>query len=136
MEKISTEARSRIMKAIRKKDTKPELLVRRTVHRLGYRFRLHQSSLPGQPDLVLPSRHKVILVNGCFWHLHSCPSGTLPRSNSSYWWPKLKGNSTRDRKNIRLLKKSGWDVMVIWECETKDETELTKRIQKFLGRRG
>ena len=95
----SGEVRSRVMSRIRKRDTKPEIAVRRVLHRLGYRFRLHRQDLPGVPDIVLPKHNTVILVHGCFWHQHTCPLGKLPKSNKSYWLPKLRRNCRRDRQN-------------------------------------
>jgi DNA mismatch endonuclease (patch repair protein) len=125
--------RSANMRAIRSKGTLPELLVRRMAHRLGYRFRLHRASLPGKPDLVFPSRRKVIFVNGCFWHSHGCKSAHVPKSNLGYWTPKLERNKLRDNRNVEALAASGWKSMVIWECETKEEGAIKRRLKKFLG---
>jgi DNA mismatch endonuclease (patch repair protein) len=127
--------RSENMRAIRSKNTLPELAVRSLVHKLGYRFRLHRSELPGKPDLVFPARHKVIFVHGCFWHSHGCKSGLIPKSNRDFWLPKLRRNKTRDRKNLKALALQGWDALEIWQCELKDNRTLGLRVKRFLGRR-
>jgi DNA mismatch endonuclease (patch repair protein) len=111
----------------------PELAVRRLVHKLGYRFRLHRKDLPGKPDLVFAARHKVIFVHGCFWHSHNCKAAHVPKSNSDYWGPKLQRNQIRDAKNLEALKADGWQSLVVWECETRDEDALKKRLKNFLG---
>jgi DNA mismatch endonuclease (patch repair protein) len=126
--------RSANMRAIRSKDMKPELAVRRLVHRLGYRFRLHRHDLPGRPDMVFPARRKVIFVNGCFWHSHDCKSAHVPKSNRDYWGPKLERNRLRDAQHLEALKEAGWKTLVIWECETRDENRLGKRLERFLAR--
>lgn len=125
--------RSANMRAIRSKDMRPELEVRSHVHKLGYRFRLHRKDLPGKPDLVFPSRRKVIFVHGCFWHAHDCKIAHAPKSNLQYWGPKLERNRARDEKNINALRAGGWKTMVIWECEISSERTLKKRIKAFLG---
>ena len=99
---------------------------------MGYRYGLHRKDLPGKPDLVLSRLHKIIFVHGCFWHLHSCRS--LPKSNLSYWEPKLNANVARDRRNIRKLKRAGWDVLVLWECWTKRPEFLKEKVAGFLAR--
>ena len=109
-------ARSAIMSRIRSKDTKPEMLIRRALHRLGFRFRLHVRGLPGRPDIVLPRYRTVIQVKGCFWHGHTCRDGRLPKSNCTYWVPKLLQNRKRDAANDRKLRRLGWSVHNIWEC--------------------
>lgn len=124
--------RSANMRAIRSKGMLPELSVRSLVHKLGYRFRLHRKGLPGKPDLVFTSRRKVIFVHGCFWHSHSCKIAHVPKSNVSYWIPKLERNRDRDKKNVKALTAAGWKPLVIWECETKNEGVLRKRLAKFL----
>lgn len=131
-DRISRANRSRIMSRIRGKDTKPEMRIRRLVHSLGYRFRLHRRDLPGTPDLVFPGRRKVIFVHGCFWHQHDCPRGSCPSSNRRFWKAKLRKNVERDNENISSLTAAGWSVLVIWECETKSLTALTARITSFL----
>jgi DNA mismatch endonuclease (patch repair protein) len=132
---ISGERRSANMRAVRAKDTKPELIVRRLAHGMGYRYRLHDRSLPGTPDLVFRSRRSVIFVHGCFWHRHKgCERASEPRSNVGFWRPKLARNAARDKKQIRALGKRGWRTLVIWECETKEERPLVSRLRRFLGR--
>ncbi|HZY61583.1 MAG TPA: DNA mismatch endonuclease Vsr [Edaphobacter sp.] len=128
--------RSENMRAIRGKDTLPELEVRSIIHRLGYRFRLHRSDLPGKPDLVFPARRKVIFVHGCFWHSHNCKGGLIPKSNRDFWLPKLRQNKLRDQKNIETLAQQGWSALVIWQCELKDKHSLVRRVKRFLGRCG
>lgn len=130
----SKKQRSYNMSQIRSKNTKPEILVRSIVHRMGFRYRLHQSNLPGKPDLVLKRHNKVIFVHGCFWHIHNCRYGrVIPKTNPKFWQIKRKGNVERDRKNIRQLRRSGWKVLVIWECQTRDIEKLTKRLENFLS---
>jgi DNA mismatch endonuclease (patch repair protein) len=120
------------MRQIRKTDTKPELVVRKLVHAMGFRFRLHGRGLPGTPDLVFASRKKVILVHGCFWHQHNCRlGGKTPSSNRDYWRPKLARNVERDAENLADLAKLGWSTLVIWECETKSN-QLERRLLQFL----
>lgn len=136
MDKISAERRSANMRAIRGKDTTPELTVRRTAHGMGYRYRLHVMALAGKPDLVFPSRRKVIFVHGCFWHQHAagkCADARLPRSNLRYWQPKLARNVARDAEHVIALRAEGWRTLVIWECETKHARQLAARLRRFLG---
>jgi DNA mismatch endonuclease (patch repair protein) len=126
--------RSHCMSRIRSKDTRPELAVRRIVHRLGYRFRLHVRDLPGAPDLVFPRLRKIVLVHGCFWHMHCCRFGLVtPKTNAEFWQAKRSGNVIRDRRNERALRKLGWDVLVVWECETKALNALIRKLVRFLG---
>jgi DNA mismatch endonuclease, patch repair protein len=125
--------RSANMRAIRSKGMQPELRVRSLVHTLGYRFRLHRKDLPGKPDLVFGPRRKVIFVHGCFWHSHNCKAAHVPKSNLEYWVPKLERNKMRDRNNIEILKVSGWQSLVVWECETRNKEPLKKRLVAFLG---
>ena len=121
------------MRRIRKTDTKPELIVRRLAHRLGYRYRLHRRDLPGTPDLVFPRLRKVIFVHGCFWHQHDCPLGRKqPSTNPDYWLPKLARNVERDRSARTLLQDDGWSVLVIWECETRTSQRLADMLTQFL----
>lgn len=132
-----SEERSRIMRQVKGQDTGPEMQVRRLIHGMGYRYRLHRKDLPGKPDLVFPSRRKIIFVHGCFWHQHddpACKRSRKPKTNVEYWGPKLEKNKTRDAKNIKSLKKAGWGVLVIWECEIKSIEALSKRITKFFSR--
>ena len=123
------------MRRIRSKDTSPELALRRLVHSLGYRFRLHRKDLPGKPDLVFPSRLKVIFVHGCFWHQHpGCREGRMPASRREYWEPKLTRNQTRDAENRIRLKEKGWDVLTVWECSLQEPKPLGRTLRRFLGR--
>jgi DNA mismatch endonuclease (patch repair protein) len=132
----SAAGQRRIMQAIRSKDTKPELRVRRLLHALGYRFRVHLKELPGKPDIAFTRRRKVIFVHGCFWHGHQaegCPDGSRPRSNTGYWNPKLDRNAERDRSNAEALIAAGWEVLTVWACETLDDEALRGRLTGFLG---
>lgn len=130
---LSAAARSENMRRIKSSSTAPELLVRRMVYAMGYRFRLHRKDLPGKPDIVLGSRRKIIFVHGCFWHQHdACRAGRLPKSNSSYWTPKLQRNIERDQAAQQALQAAGWDVLVVWDCETKISDELVRRLRRFL----
>jgi DNA mismatch endonuclease, patch repair protein len=125
--------RSENMRRIRSKGMLPELAVRSMVHRMGYRFRLHRKDLPGKPDLVFVSLRKVIFVHGCFWHSHrGCKMAHKPKTNVDYWGPKLKRNQSRDKKNLAALTALGWTPLVIWECETKDEKSIRRRVAPFL----
>jgi DNA mismatch endonuclease (patch repair protein) len=131
--KETAESRSRIMRAIKSCDTAPELTVRRLVHRMGYRFRLHRKDLPGKPDLVFQGRRKAIFVHGCFWHGHDCPRGArVPKQNRRYWLGKIAGNRTRDHKNIEQLTEAGWTPLIVWECDLWNEKELKAQVRKFL----
>jgi DNA mismatch endonuclease, patch repair protein len=133
MDNISPEARGRQMSLVKSKDTKPEMIVRRLVFSMGYRYRLHDARLPGTPDLVLAGRRKVVFVHGCFWHRHTdCPLARLPKSRLDFWVPKLDGNKARDQTNQRLLRKNGWRVLVVWECELRDIKRLARKIRRFL----
>lgn len=136
MDILTPEQRSERMSRVRGRDTKPEMLVRRLAHGMGYRYRLHRRDLPGSPDLVFPSRMKVIFVHGCFWHRHldpECKLARLPKSKLDFWGPKLETNRERDERNLVLLAELGWDVLVIWECQTNNREELQARIREFLG---
>jgi DNA mismatch endonuclease (patch repair protein) len=127
------------MAAIRSKNTKPELLVRRLLHSLGYRYRLHRKDLPGKPDLAFPGRKKAVFVHGCFWHQHSEPSCTAsrrPTTNTSYWGPKLERNIERDARAVRLLCEAGWQSLTLWECELRDIPALERKIVTFLRKPG
>ena len=127
--------RSRIMAAVKSKDTTPEIIVRKLVHSLGYRYRLHDRALPGTPDLVLPRLRKVINVSGCFWHMHKCKRCRIPTSRRGYWVAKLRGNAARDKRNLRLLRRGGWKVLVVWECQTIPSRSdwLRAKIDGFLS---
>jgi len=134
MDKISRHRRSENMRRIRSRNTIPEIQVRSLLHSLGYRFRLHYSDLPGRPDIVFPSRNKVIFVHGCFWHQHArCSDCHIPKSNSSYWLEKLNANRARDRRNRMKLRRLGWKYEVIWECEAHDVERLVRRLLRFLN---
>jgi len=124
------------MRRIRSKDTKPELLLRSALHKMGFRFRLHVKDLPGRPDIVFPSMKKIILVHGCFWHMHPdphCVDARLPNSRREFWIPKLNRTKQRDEENMNQLMKMGWKVLVIWECELKQLDKRIDRITQFLG---
>ena len=135
-DKLSKRRRSQNMAAIRSKNTKPEMIVRRIVYNFGYRYRLHRKDLPGKPDLVFGPRRAVIFVHGCFWHLHpkaGCLDARKPKSNKTYWLPKLKRNVERDAHNLEALQRLGWRVLVIWDCETKNAQCVARTIADFLG---
>lgn len=121
MDIVSPEQRSRMMAAVRSKDTKPELFLRRALHALGYRYRLHRRDLPGTPDLSFPSRRAVIFVNGCFWHGHNCPAARLPKTRTGFWREKIEANRSRDAGNLQRLEVLGWRTLVVWECELRSE---------------
>ena len=134
MDTISKDERSKLMAKVKSKDTKPEMAVRRLVHGMGYRYRLHSANLPGHPDLVFASRRKVIFMHGCFWHMHKgCPNTRLPKSRVLFWKTKLESNRKRDILNKRKLTLLGWDYLIIWECELKDIKVVVERIRSFLG---
>lgn len=136
---LSPGQRSERMGRVRNKDTKPELRVRRLVHAMGYRFRLHRKDLPGKPDLVFPSRQAVILVHGCFWHRHpdpACPLTRTPKSRLEFWGPKFESNRARDIRNEAELTRLGWRVLTVWECGLRDVEGLRRTIEAFLGPRG
>lgn len=131
---LSPARRSLNMSRITSRDTRPEMIVRRLCHRMGYRFRLHNSKLPGKPDIVFRSRKAVIFVHGCFWHQHTgCRRATIPKSRPEYWMPKLQRNRDRDETNRAALISAGWNVLVVWECDTRDEGQLADTIRNFLG---
>jgi DNA mismatch endonuclease (patch repair protein) len=133
---LTPKQRSERMGLIRAKNSAPEMTVRRLVHRLGYRYKLHVNSLPGKPDMVFPCRSKIIFVHGCFWHRHSatsCQLARMPKSRVSFWKSKLEKNRLRDNRNIRALKVQGWNVLTIWECQLSNIASLSKRIRSFLS---
>lgn len=133
VDRVTRAKRSEIMRAVRAKDTRPELAVRRIVSDLGYRYRLHQKSLPGKPDVSFPSRRKAIFVHGCFWHGHArCPKARLPKSRVDFWADKLRRNKERDTRNIKDLKRKGWSVLVIWQCQLARPERVERRIKRFL----
>ncbi|MBI3608339.1 MAG: DNA mismatch endonuclease Vsr [Nitrospirae bacterium] len=124
--------RSDRMSRIRNADTKPEMIVRRLIHGMGYRYRLHSKALPGNPDLVFASRNKVIFVHGCFWHQHGCRQYRMPKTRRSFWEPKLARNKKRDATVRRKLNRLGWDYLTVWECQLKRTESLQKRVVRFL----
>ncbi|MBR8314249.1 DNA mismatch endonuclease Vsr [Burkholderia dolosa] len=133
MDSLTPAERSERMSRIKGRNTKPELIVRSLIHRMGYRYRLHGKGLPGRPDLVFAKRRKVIFVHGCFWHRHEgCRLARLPKSRLDFWRPKLEANAERDKEVERRLTELGWKVLTIWECEVKDEVVLTLRVRAFL----
>jgi DNA mismatch endonuclease (patch repair protein) len=128
----SKKTRSYNMSQIRGKDTRPELIVRSLVHRMGYRFRLHVKDLPGKPDLVLPRHNKLIFVHGCYWHMHRCRYGrVVPKTNTEFWQNKRQSNVDRDRRNLRKLRREGWTILVVWECWTRDVVKLQTKLDAF-----
>jgi DNA mismatch endonuclease (patch repair protein) len=134
---LTPKQRSANMAAITGKDTKPELVVRRATHRLGYRYVLHHKNLPGRPDLVFPSRNKIVFVHGCFWHMHTCRYGrVVPATNAEFWSAKRNGNVARDTRNVAALRSLGWSVLIVWECQLREIDTLISRIVKFLDRPG
>jgi DNA mismatch endonuclease, patch repair protein len=136
VDRLSKERRSKLMSRVRSTNTTPELKVRSLIHRLGYRFRLHDKKLPGKPDLAFPGRKKVIFVHGCFWHGHlGCTKGRLPKSNLATWRPKIARNRQRDEEQIKAIRALGWDALIVWQCELKDIEELISRITEFMGRK-
>ncbi len=138
MDFLSPEERSKRMSLVRSKDTKPEMVVRKMLHALGFRYRLHVRNLPGCPDIVLPKHRTIIQVKGCFWHGHSCRSGREPVTNTSYWLPKLQKNRERDRANERKLRNLGWSVYSLWECRIKraSQDEVITSILGILNKAG
>lgn len=130
---VLTAAQRRLnMSRIRGKNSKPEMVVRRLLHALGYRYRLHRRDLPGCPDIVLPSRRKIVEVRGCYWHMHTCRFGRVtPQTNSAFWSEKRSATVQRDRRNLAALRHLGWRVLVVWECQVKDP-QLPERLEEFL----
>lgn len=134
MDVHSPQQRSFNMSRIRSRDTQPEMTVRSIVHRMGFRYRLHKKDLPGKPDLVLVRHQKIIDVHGCFFHMHDCPYGKVkPATNAEFWQNKRQSNKDRDRRNVELLKKDGWQVLIVWECQTRNPNALEKTLIDFLG---
>lgn len=121
---VDAATRSRMMSGIRSKDTKPELIVRKGLHRLGFRYRLHSSSLPGKPDLVFPKYRAVIFVNGCFWHGHDCHLFHMPGTRREFWSEKINGNKKRDREVLAKLEQESWRILQIWECAIKGKERV------------
>ena len=133
MDHLTRERRSWNMSRIHSKGTNPEVIVRKVLTRLGWHYRLHARKLPGKPDVIISKAGTIIFINGCFWHQHKgCKRQTIPKANKKYWLPKLKRNIQKQKEDVRKLRKDGWKVNIIWECETKDETRLTKKLKKIL----
>lgn len=132
MDTVEKSVRSRMMAAVPQKDTRPEMIVRRLAHGMGFRYRLHVRDLPGTPDIVFPRLRKIILVHGCYWHRHGCKRTTTPKSNRAFWTHKFDANQARDRKNSRTLRRMGWRVLVVWECWTYRTSWLTDKLVSFL----
>lgn len=134
MDTLSPLERSLRMAKVKSKGTRPEMLIRRLLFALGYRYRLHDSMLPGHPDVVFKGKKKVIFVHGCFWHRHDdCRLARLPKSRLDFWVPKLEGNKQRDARKLVQLEELGWQALVVWECELKDIKSLEERLKSFLG---
>jgi len=130
---FTKEKRSWVMAQVKSGDTGPEIRVRSMLHGLGFRFRLHRKDLPGKPDIVFPGRRKVVFVHGCFWHGHKgCRRSTRPSSNQGFWTMRLDSNIRRDKRDRQRLRRLGWRVFVVWECELKDEQRLRRRLRQFL----
>ena len=131
---LTREQRQFNMSRIRGRDTLPEMVVRKAVRALGFRYRLHVRKLPGSPDLVFTSARKVVFIHGCFWHRHRCRYGRpRPRTRATFWMNKLTRNRERDREAIRALRKLGWSTLVVWECHTRDASRVTAYVARFLG---
>ncbi|HWK72010.1 MAG TPA: very short patch repair endonuclease [Burkholderiaceae bacterium] len=134
MDTLTAEHRSRVMSRIKGKNTQPEMVVRRLIHALGYRFRLHRRDLPGSPDVVLPGQKKAIFVHGCFWHRHAgCKYAYVPKSNLDFWMKKFDANVRRDNSTVEALKSLNWDVLIVWECQTRDPQHLSGVLERFLS---
>lgn len=129
---MNAKTRSRIMRSVHSKHTTPEMQVRRFLFASGLRYRLHDKGLPGTPDIVLKRHKLVVFVNGCFWHSHNCPAGSRPRTNTDYWLPKLANNQAKDKRAISLLKKNGWRVIVVWECQLRSPQFLSRRFASII----
>jgi DNA mismatch endonuclease (patch repair protein) len=136
MDTVNPAIRSGIMRAVPRRHSTPERFVRRLIHRMGYRFRTNVRSLPGSPDIVLPRLDKAIFVHGCFWHRHRCRKATTPATRRAFWLEKFAENRLRDRRNIRDLRRAGWDVLVVWECWTHKPEWLAERLAAFLADHG
>ena len=124
MDTVDKATRSKIMSRVGQKDTAPEMTLRRALHRLGYRYRLHDRKLPGSPDIVFPKYKAVVFVHGCYWHRHGCHLSTTPKSRETFWNEKFEANKARDKRNIEELTAAGWRVLIVWECSLKGKTEI------------
>lgn len=132
---VDRETRSRMMSGIKGRNTEPEMIVRRLLHGMGYRYRLHAKDLPGRPDIVFRRRRAAILVQGCFWHRHpdpNCRLARLPKSRIDFWLPKLEGNRIRDQANLERLSSLGWRVLLVWECQLRDREQLVNELRRFV----
>ena len=133
MDSLTSTQRSERMSRVRARDTKPEWIVRKMVHAMGFRYRLHVAGLPGTPDIVFRGKHKIIFVHGCFWHRHGkCKNTRWPKSRLEFWKPKLEANKARDAANNRALRRLGWEVLIIWECQLKKPAKIAERIARFM----
>jgi DNA mismatch endonuclease (patch repair protein) len=132
MDHVDATTRSAIMRAVRPKGSGPEMLLRRMLHGLGYRYALHRADLPGTPDLVFPARKKILFVHGCFWHRHGCRYTTDPKTREDFWQAKFTANVTRDKKTLVALRHAGWRCLVVWQCQLKQPEKTLNRVQKFL----
>jgi DNA mismatch endonuclease (patch repair protein) len=134
MDIFNKEKRSAIMSRVRSSNTNPEIRVRQILHRFGYRFRLHRRDLPGTPDIVLPAYESVVLVHGCFWHRHEgCRDASMPKTRIRFWKTKFAENMTRDSRNFAALRALGWKVLIVWECELRNEGVLTEKLKRVLS---
>jgi len=133
VDNVSPQVRSRMMSSVRHRDTGAEMIVRSLAHRLGLRFRLCDANLPGTPDLVFRRHRVAMFVHGCFWHHHRCTRGTVPKTRTDYWLAKFARNQARDRQNRSALRRAGWRVVEIWECETKNPNRLNQRLRRLFG---
>ncbi len=140
MDTVDKATRSRIMSLVGQKDTGPEIILRSALHKLGVRYRLHDKSLPGSPDLVFPRYRAVVFVHGCYWHSHGCYRSTIPKTRRRFWQSKFLANKERDERNVRLLKESGWRVMIVWECIVRGKAGqpagvVAKQLRSWLRKR-
>jgi DNA mismatch endonuclease (patch repair protein) len=129
---VSPSKRSDIMRSVKNQNTSPEILVRKNIYSLGYRYRIHCKKIPGTPDIVFLGKKKAIFIHGCFWHWHGCKRSRIPKTNSEYWEAKIKRNQERDNKNYRKLVDLGWRVLTIWECEISNKIKLSERLINFI----
>lgn len=137
MDVLTPQQRHRCMAAIRGKDTKPEMVVRRLLTAMGYRYRLHDKNMPGRPDIIFRSRRAVVFVHGCYWHRHTCAAGrVLPKTRLDFWQTKLEANAARDKRNCTRLRRDGWRVLIVWECQLRDTDRLERRLHIHLGSPG
>lgn len=132
MDRVTPAKRSKIMAAVKSKDTTPELAIRRALHRRGFRYALHSIGLPGKPDLVFRPRRKIVFIHGCFWHGHRCKKGKRPKTNKGFWNSKVENNKARDIRAARLLRRGGWSVLTVWQCQTRDMEKLVDKIARYL----